>query len=799
MPRNWWTSALVGLMAMVGNTARGQEATPPMAVARFDGHAVVRVKTESLKQLRTVLALTDDVWTCGFGGDNGLDDQQAGTLDVRLTPDALKELAALKIPYTVLIDDVQRLIDNERARVRAPMRPRGPGGGPGGGAGTLDPFFDDYRDLATVSGYVNTLVGVRPDLATRLSVGQTVESREIFAMRIGGPGVVPGSKPAVVIMAAQHSREWVTVASAMYFADRMVRTYDTDAQVRRLLDNLEFYIIPVANPDGYVVTHTTNRLWRKNRRLNADSSIGVDMNRNWGFQWGGLGASATPSNDTYRGTSAFSEVETQAIRDFVIARPNTAMFFDVHSYSQLILEPYAWDFSVPQNTRSYVQISAAMQAAMYSSASTDFDAGETYRTIYPASGGSLDWAEGSRGVLGLSYELRDTGQFGFVLPADQLVPAAIECRDGLVSAASWMIDNPLAVHFASGKPQWIGTGVNTLRVQFTRGRQRSADLNVNPPQAFARVGRVGAFSAVTMTNSGTDEGGRVFTHTLPTGACGAVTQWYYVVPVEGSGTVTLPPSGSYEATSRTLATTRFDDFEASAGGWTVGDSTPMSADTSLGGIWVRANPAGTQAQAENDVSPLTGVNCFITGVNTRGNVTSGKLTAGKTTLMSPLLNFSGAQSVELSLWLWLYSSRTQALAIDVTSNGGSTFPTWVRALTIAPNAAPGEVLGRWNKYTLRLTDVVPASNGMRVRIVATAVNDQVFVEAGVDDVRFAAFSCQQVPCAADFNGDGTLNTQDVFDYLNAWFASDAATDQNGDGVDVQDIFTLLNRWFAGCV
>lgn len=795
MQRNLWSMAIAGLILIAGTTpVRAQEATPPMSGARFDGHAVVRVQTENLRQLRTVLALTDDVWTCGFGGDNGLSDQQGGTLDVRLTPEALKELASSKIPYTVLIDDVQRLIDNERARVRVPMRPRGPGAG----AGVLDPFFDDYRDLATVSGYVDTLVGLRPDIATRLSVGQTVESREIFAMRIAGPEVSAGSKPAVVIMAAQHSREWVTVASAMYFADRLVRTYDTDAQVRRLLGNLEFYIIPVANPDGYVITHTTNRLWRKNRRVNADGSIGVDMNRNWAFQWGGLGSSATTTSETYRGTSAFSEVETQAIRDFVLARSNTAMFFDVHSYSQLILEPYAWDFSLPLSTRSYVQISSAMQAAMHASSLTDFRAGETYRTIYPASGGSLDWAEGSQGLLGISYELRDTGQFGFVLPADQLVPAAIECRDGLVSAANWLIDNPLAVHFASGKPEWISSGVNTVRVQFNRGQQRAADLSVTTPQAFARVGKVGAFTPVAMTNSGADEGGRVFTHTLPIGACGSVTQWYYVVPLEGGGMVTLPTSGHYEARARGVSATRFDDFESGANGWAVGDSTPMNADTALSGTWARVNPQGTQLQAENDVSPLTGVNCYVTGSNSRGNVSSGKLMSGKTTLMSPLLNYSGSQTVEMSLWLWLYSSRTQALTIDVASNGSSTFPTWVRALTIAPDAPPGEVLGRWNKYTLRLTDFVPASSGMRVRIVARAENDQAFIEVGVDDIRFAGFNCDPSPCAADFNGDGGLDTQDLFDYLNAWFDGEASTDLNGDGIDVQDVFSLLNAWFAGC-
>jgi hypothetical protein len=53
-------------------------------------------------------------------------------------------------------------------------------------------------------------------------------------------------------------------------------------------------------------------------------------------------------------------------------------------------------------------------------------------------------------------------------------------------------------------------------------------------------------------------------------------------------------------------------------------------------------------------------------------------------------------------------------------------------------------------------------------------------------------------CPADFNLDGVLSVQDIFDFLNAWFAGNPATDFNGAGISVQDIFDYLNAWFAGC-
>jgi hypothetical protein len=54
-------------------------------------------------------------------------------------------------------------------------------------------------------------------------------------------------------------------------------------------------------------------------------------------------------------------------------------------------------------------------------------------------------------------------------------------------------------------------------------------------------------------------------------------------------------------------------------------------------------------------------------------------------------------------------------------------------------------------------------------------------------------------CLVDFNCDGTVSIQDIFDFLNAWFAGNPRADFNGtNGIMVQDIFDFLNAWFAGC-
>ncbi len=792
-----WHALVILLSLMAAGVARGQAPAAPDAPVRFDHHKVVRVSPRDVREMRTVLALTDDVWTCGFGGDADSPGLRAGTIDVRLTPDAFATLSVTGIPFTTMIEDVQALIDAERAP--APFGPRGPG------------FFSAYQDYASVSSYIDILVALRPDLASRYFVGSSIGINQIFAIRVSAPGNAPGSKPAVIVWGCQHAREWISVMATVYAADQLIRNYSTDAGVQRLLNNYEFYFIPIANPDGYMYTWTSNRLWRKNRRANSDGSVGVDLNRNWGYQWGGLGSSGVMSNDTYRGTAAFSEPCSTALKNFITARPNTVLAFDLHSYSQVILEPWAYDFSLPPDTRAYTQISAAMQSAMYAPYSMLYTAGETYRVIYPAAGGAHDWVAGSRGALGYSFELRDTGSSGFLLPAAQIVPASTEALKGISAAASWVLDNSITASFPAGRPTWVQAGSgSTVQVQFARGMKYIGDVVAHPPTVYSRIGRSGAFTAAALTFAGVDEGGPVYTHTLPAGPCGGVTQWYYSEDLPDSTTATAPMGGAsapFEVPSRSATALFSDDFELDRG-WTVGDTTFGSADNATAGLWTRVDPNGTTAQAEYDCTPLGGASCYITGQNARGDANTGRLSAGKTTLSSPIFSAApgpggwaaaaGGGGVEATFWLWTFTSQSQSFWVDVTSNANALTPTWTRVLTIDPTSAINQTSGRWNKQTVRLSDFVTPSAFMKLRFVAQDSLPSVVYEAALDDVVVVGFTCARPPCAGDYNADGTMSVQDIFDYLNDWFGGSPRADFNGGGLSTQDIFDFLNAWFMGC-
>merc|ERR1719232_2587492 len=103
--------------------------------------------------------------------------------------------------------------------------------------------------------------------------------------------------------------------------------------------------MPSMNPDGYEYSRTTDRMWRKTRSVNPGYACkGTDPNRNWGYNWGLVGASSNPCDDRYRGTSAFSEPETSAVGSFIFKRrKEIQLYLTFHSYGQMILYPWAYD------------------------------------------------------------------------------------------------------------------------------------------------------------------------------------------------------------------------------------------------------------------------------------------------------------------------------------------------------------------------------------------------------------------------------------------------------------------------
>ncbi|MCG3122401.1 MAG: hypothetical protein GIKADHBN_00788 [Phycisphaerales bacterium] len=417
--RSAWfaVGALVGLTGAAIAQPHAAEGDPGRV--RYDGQMVVRAVIRDAADLMLVNQVAPDCWS--HTADPGPPGTW-GVLDYRIDASGLEALRAVGMQVEVLIPDLQRVVDEESRRLAGGAMTRG--------------WFDDYKSLDQVSQFVDGLIAARPEIASRETLGLSLEQREIYALRLTSP-VPPdrGGKPVILINSVQHAREWITVMSTMYMADQLVNGYGVDPRVTAVLDKFEIVIVPFVNPDGYVYTWTTERYWRKNRRPNANGTFGVDNNRNWGFAWGSNnGSSGNFGSETYRGTAPFSEPENVAMRDWTLANPGVVMHLDVHSYGQYLLYSWGYTPAPAPGVGALRSLAMGMRQAILDSGGVTYNAGQCYQTLYPVSGGAIDWYYGDQNILSWTPELRGPS---FSPPPSVILPTARE----MYAALLWLAEN----------------------------------------------------------------------------------------------------------------------------------------------------------------------------------------------------------------------------------------------------------------------------------------------------------------------------------------------------------------------
>ncbi|MGE3320848.1 MAG: matrixin family metalloprotease [Phycisphaerales bacterium] len=323
--------------------------------------------------------------------------------------------------------------------------------------------------------------------------------------------------------------------------------------------------------------------------------------------------------------------------------------------------------------------------------------------------------------------------------------------------------------------------------------QTSGDTLVGTPQLFSRSAP-GAFSSSNLTLVS----GTTWSATLPAMNCAAAPEFYVQAQGAGVGAVTSPvgaPASVYTAIVGTVIT--FSDDAETDQGWSLG----VVGDTATSGIWERGDPNGTSAQPEDDFDD-SGTQCFFTGQAAPGQgAGTNDIDGGRTTLLSPVIDLTGATEGTLSFARWYSNVGGQApgadtFRVDVSSNGGST---WVNARTAGPTT---ENTGGWIFDTVNLVGLVPLTSQFRVRFIAEDAGQGSLVEAAVDAVMVVARTCTDVPppnCPADFNGDGNVDPDDLGDYINCFFQIPACpqADFNNDGnVDPDDLGDFINVFFG---
>lgn len=284
-------------------------------------------------------------------------------------------------------------------------------------------LYPCYRTVAETYATLDRLAAQRPELATVVTIGSSWEhartegrSGRDLRVLVLTSRVRSGPKPRFFLLAAHHARELTTAETATRFAEELVAGYGVDADATWLLDCHEIHVLPQANPDGRRWAEL-GYWWRKNT-CNTNGCVrfpdfGTDLNRNAGFEWGGVGSSEAACNELYRGPAPFSEPENEAIRDYVRALfppqrtpDNTSpappeasgLLISLHSFSELVLYPWGWTNAPAPNQAGLATLGAKFGFFNRHTVQPSTE-------LYPTSGSLDDWSYGELGVASYTFEL----------------------------------------------------------------------------------------------------------------------------------------------------------------------------------------------------------------------------------------------------------------------------------------------------------------------------------------------------------------------------------------------------------
>ncbi|NPA69126.1 MAG: T9SS type A sorting domain-containing protein [Chlorobi bacterium] len=362
-------------------------------------------------------------------------------VDMELSESELDKLTAKGIKYKILIDDISDFY-KKRYKKSAFKNKNSLKGikyttpvhfnyGSMGGFLTLSEVYDELDEMHSVY----------PDLISeKFTAGntQTIEGREVYAVRISDNPDIDEDEPEVLYTALIHAREPESMQQLIWFMWYLLENYDTDNEITYLLDNLELYFIPVINPDGYEYNHQTNPdgggMWRKNKRDNNNNGSfseyddGVDLNRNFSYKWAydNDGSSPDPTSNTYRGTNAFSEPETQILRDFVNEH-NFLLAHNHHTYSNLLLFPWGYEeIHTPDDDifRSFANLMTSENG---------YETGQAWEILYTVNGDANDWMYGEQTskpeIFAFTQETGNSSD-GFWPSQDRIIPL---CEESYIS------------------------------------------------------------------------------------------------------------------------------------------------------------------------------------------------------------------------------------------------------------------------------------------------------------------------------------------------------------------------------
>lgn len=267
-----------------------------------------------------------------------------------------------------------------------------------------------YKDPELVEGLLRAYADRFSAIARLRELGRSHGGRPILALKISDAPERDEDEPAVLINGAHHGSELMATEYTLDVVQRLLEGYADDPAVRRRVDGLEIWCVPLVNPDGnYYYMHRSRAAGRKNGRDNdGDGALsvwdGVDLNRNYPFMWGALGELGSRSfysDGRYRGPAAASEPEVQAIVRLAQER-RFAAAISFHTLATAVLSPYTIDGALnPARDEAWALAERLVAAAPPQPNGRRYN---VRRKLYPVDGTDQDWHRFAHGTLAFLVE-----------------------------------------------------------------------------------------------------------------------------------------------------------------------------------------------------------------------------------------------------------------------------------------------------------------------------------------------------------------------------------------------------------
>ena len=355
----------------------------------------------------------------------------------------------------------------------------------------LGSMLGNYTLLEAIA-QMDTLRNMYSDFVSEKdSIGTSIEGRTIWAFKVSDYPSVDEDEPEVLYTGLTHAREPVSMMNLFFFVRWLCENYSSDPTAEFLVNHREMWFVPIINPDGYVYNETIapngGGMHRKNRRPNPDNSNcnngtqqGIDLNRNYSYNWGAdnSGSSGNPCSAVYRGASAFSEPETEAISNFILARQFKNVLH-YHTYSNVLIHSWG-DGTFPDEP----DLSTLREIGAEMTRENGYAVGTGTETIgYGVNGDAVDWTYGTAGLISYTPEVGSYAD-NFWPSEDRVVPL---CQDqvhsnkifALVAGSDYIVYDRL---FDNQFPTLEDTVAISLVIQ-NRGLTNSdgsVSLTINP-------------------------------------------------------------------------------------------------------------------------------------------------------------------------------------------------------------------------------------------------------------------------------------------------------------------------------